>query len=319
MRRLSSLREELERSTALEQRVRDTLELSELGDESLSEELATETAALEQEIGRLEFSFLLSGPHDRGSAILAVHAGAGGTDAQDWAEMLLRMYLRWAETRGYEADVVDRLPGDEAGIKRSMVTVSGRYAYGYLSAERGVHRLVRLSPFDAAHRRHTSFALIEVWPDLGDDISVTIDPKDLEIDTFRASSAGGQHMQKNETAVRITHVPSGIIVSCQNERSQTQNRETALRVLRARLLQLEEKKRRAEIAELKGEHIDAGWGNQIRSYVLHPYQMVKDHRADHETGNVQAVLDGRLDDFMEAYLRFTMGTSTEAEGSGTSQ
>jgi len=233
--------------------------------------------------------------------------------------MVLRMYLRWAEARGYEADVVDRLPGDEAGIKRSMVTVSGRYAFGYLSAERGVHRLVRLSPFDAAHRRHTSFALIEVWPDLGDDISVTIDPNDLEIDTFRASSAGGQHMQKNETAVRITHVPSGIIVSCQNERSQTQNRETALRVLRARLLQIEEEKRRAEIAELKGEHVDAGWGNQIRSYVLHPYQMVKDHRTDHETGNVQAVLDGRLDDFMEAYLRFTMGNSTEAEVPGTSQ
>jgi peptide chain release factor 2 len=233
--------------------------------------------------------------------------------------MVLRMYLRWAEARGYAADVVDLLPGDEAGIKRSMVTVSGRYAYGYLSAERGVHRLVRLSPFDAAHRRHTSFALIEVWPDLGDDISVTIDPNDLEIDTFRASSAGGQHMQKNETAVRITHVPTGIIVSCQNERSQTQNRETALRVLRARLLQIEEEKRRAEIAELKGEHIDAGWGNQIRSYVLHPYQMVKDHRTDYETGNVQAVLDGRLDDFIEAYLRFTMGTSTEAEGPGTSQ
>jgi peptide chain release factor 2 len=307
MRRLSSLREEVERSTALEQHVQDTLELGALGDESLSDELATETAALEQEIGRLEFSLLLSGPYDRGGAILAIHAGAGGTDAQDWAEMLLRMYLRWAEARGYEADVVDRLPGDEAGIKRTTVTVTGRYAYGYLNAERGVHRLVRLSPFDAAHRRHTSFALIEAWPDLGDEVSVTIDPNDLQIDTFRASSAGGQHMQKNETAVRLTHVPTGLVVSCQNERSQTQNRETALRVLRARLLRIEEEKRRAEIAELKGEHVDAGWGNQIRSYVLHPYQMVKDHRTDHETGNVQAVLDGRLDDFIEAYLRSTMG------------
>jgi peptide chain release factor 2 len=307
MRRLSSLQEEIERWNELAQPVRDALELSALDDESLAEELAAETAALEQEVGQLEFRLLLSGPYDRGDAILAIHAGAGGTDAQDWTEMLLRMYLRWAEARGYAADVVDRLPGEEAGIKRVTVTVSGPYAYGYLHAERGVHRLVRLSPFDAAHRRHTSFALIEVWPDLGEEISVTIDPNDLEIETFRASSAGGQHMQKNETAVRITHVPTDIVVSCQNERSQTQNRETALRVLRARLLQLEEEKQRTKIAELKGEHVDAGWGNQIRSYVLHPYQMVKDHRTTQETGNVQAVLDGQLDEFMEAYLRFTMG------------
>ena len=315
MRRLAGLQEEVERSTKLEQRVRDALELSGLSDESLAEELEAETTALEQEIGQLEFNLLFSGPYDRGGAILAVHAGAGGTDAQDWAEMLLRMYLRWAEARGYKTDVVDRLPGDEAGIKRTTVTVSGPFAYGYLHAERGVHRLVRLSPFDAAHRRHTSFTLIEAWPDLDDEISVTIDPNDLEIETFRASSAGGQHMQKNETAVRITHVPTGIVVSCQNERSQAQNRETALRVLRARLLQLEEEKRRAEIDELKGEHVEAGWGNQIRSYVLHPYQMVKDHRTDHETGNIQAVLDGRLDDFIEAYLRSTMGASAEPEGS----
>ncbi len=309
MRRLSSLREEAERWSTLDQRVQDALELSALGDESLGDELAAETVALEQEIGRLEFRLLLSSPYDRGDAILAIHAGAGGTDAQDWTEMLLRMYLRWAEARRYEADVVDRLYGEEAGIKRATVTVSGPYAYGYLRAERGVHRLVRLSPFDAAHRRHTSFALVEAWPDIGTDVSVTIDPDDLQIETFRASSAGGQHMQKNETAVRITHVPTGIVVSCQNERSQTQNRETALRVLRARLLQLEEEKRQEEIAELKGEHVDAGWGNQIRSYVLHPYQMVKDHRTAHETGNVQAVLDGRLDEFIEAYLRFTMGTA----------
>ncbi len=310
MRRLAALREEVERWNTLTQRVRDALELVELGDESLTDELAAETEALEREIGHLEFRLLLSGPHDRGDAILALHAGAGGTDAQDWAEMLLRMYLRWAESRGYSAEVIDRLYGEEAGIKRATVAVSGAYAYGYLSAERGVHRLVRLSPFDAAHRRHTSFVLVEVWPDLGDDISVTIDPNDLQIDTFRASSAGGQHMQKNETAVRITHIPTGIVVSCQNERSQTQNREVALRVLRARLLRIEEEKRRAEIAELKGEHVNAGWGNQIRSYVLHPYQMVKDHRTGYETGNVQAVLDGRLDEFMEAFLRFKMGTQT---------
>ena len=314
MRRLSSLREEVERWNTLAQRVQDTLELSELGDESLEAELTTETAALEREIGQLEFRLLLSGPHDRSDAILAIHAGAGGTDAQDWAEMLLRMYLRWAEAGGYEADVVDRLHGEEAGVKRVMITVSGPYAYGYLRAERGVHRLVRLSPFDAAHRRHTSFTLVEVWPDLGDEISVTIDPHDLQIDTFRASSAGGQHMQKNETAVRITHVPTGIVVSCQNERSQTQNRETAMRVLRARLIELEEEKRRVEIAELKGEHVDARWSNQIRSYVLHPYQMVKDHRTDYETGNVQAVLDGRLDNLMEAYLRSTMGNGEPGNG-----
>lgn len=312
MRRLASLGEEVDRWNKLEQRAQDALELSTLGDDGLCDELTAETEALERSIDRLEFRLLLSGPHDRGDAILAVHAGAGGTDAQDWTEMLVRMYLRWAEAHGYTVDVVDQLSGEEAGLKRAMVTVSGPSAYGYLSAERGVHRLVRLSPFDAAHRRHTSFALVEVWPDIGDDIAVTIDPNDLQIDTFRASSAGGQHVQKNETAVRITHVPTGIVVSCQNERSQTQNRDTAMRVLRARLLQLEEEKRQEEIAELKGEHMDAGWGNQIRSYVLHPYQMVKDHRTNRETGNVQAVLDGKLDEFMETYLRHTMGAKGPA-------
>jgi peptide chain release factor 2 len=308
MRRLSTLREEVDRWNNLEQRAADGLELFALADESLTDELVAETAVLEREIEHLEFHLLFSGPHDRDDAILAIHAGAGGTDSQDWAEMLLRMYLRWAEARGYQADLVDKLAGDEAGIKRAIVTIGGAYTYGYLSSERGVHRLVRLSPFDAAHRRHTSFALVEVWPDIGDDVSVSIDPNDLQIETFRASSAGGQHMQKNETAVRITHIPTGVVASCQNERSQTQNREMAMRVLRARLRQLEEERLQEEIAELKGEHVDAGWGNQIRSYVLHPYQMVKDHRTNHETGNVQAVLDGRLDEFMEAYLRFTMGT-----------
>jgi peptide chain release factor 2 len=307
MRRIAGLREEVDRWRTLEQRAQDALEISELDDAGLADELGVETDVLERTLGQLEFRLLLSEPHDKGDAILAIHAGAGGTDAQDWADMLLRMYLRWAETQGYKADVVDRLPGDEAGIKRVTVTMSGAHAYGYLRSERGVHRLVRLSPFDAAHRRHTSFALVETWPDIGDAISITIDPNDLQIDTFRASSAGGQHMQKNETAIRITHVPSGIIVSCQNERSQTQNRDTAMRVLRARLLQAEEEKRREELADLKGEHVEAGWGNQIRSYVLHPYQMVKDHRTNCETGNVQAVLDGRLDEFIESYLRSTMG------------
>ena len=308
MQRLSDLQEEVERWNTLEQSVGDTLELAMLGDESLAEDLTTETEVLEQEIDRLEFLLIFSGRHDRGDAILALHAGAGGTDAQDWTEMMLRMYLRWAESHGYKAEVVDRLHGEEAGIKRVMVTVSGSYAYGYLRAERGVHRMVRLSPFDAAHRRHTSFALVEVWPDIAEDVSVTIDPSDLEIDTFRASSAGGQHMQKNETAVRITHLPTDISISCQNERSQAQNREMAMRILRARLIQIEEEKQREEIEELKGEHVDAGWGNQIRSYVLQPYHMVKDHRTSHEVGNTQAVLDGELDGFMEAYLRSTMGS-----------
>ncbi len=309
MQRLSDLKEEVARLDSLSQRVRDTLELASLDDESLNDELTAETDALEREIDRLEFLLLFSRPRDREDAILSLHAGAGGTDAQDWTEMMLRMYLRWAENNGYETEIVDRLYGDEAGIKRATVTISGPYAYGNLRSERGVHRLVRLSPFDAASRRHTSFALVEVWPDIADEVSVDIDPKDLEIDTFRASSAGGQHMQKNETAVRITHTPTGVTVSCQNERSQAQNKETALRVLRARLLQIEEEKQQEEIDRLKGEHIEARWGNQIRSYVLQPYHMVKDHRTGHENGNVDGVLDGQLDGFIEAYLRSQMGST----------
>jgi peptide chain release factor 2 len=306
MQELAALQEEIEPWNVMAQRVADGLELAQLEDESLVEELTAEAAELEQELARMEFYLLFAGPHDRGDAILAIHAGAGGTDAQDFAEMLQRMYLRWAETRGYRAELVDRLTGDEAGIKRATLAISGPYAYGYLRAERGVHRLVRLSPFDAAHRRHTSFALVEAWPDLPEAAGVRIDPNEIKLEAFRASSAGGQHMQKNETAVRITHIPTGIAVSCQNERSQAQNRETAMRLLRAQLTELQEQKREEEIAELKGEHVDAGWGNQIRSYVLHPYQMVKDHRTNYEMGNAQAVLDGRLDGFMEAYLRETV-------------
>ena len=309
MQRLSELQEEVQYWTSLRQRILDAQELFLLEDEALFPDLEAEAAALESELGHAEFRLLLSGKYDKGHAILAIHAGAGGTDAQDWAQMLLRMFLRWAERRGFQTEILDSLEGDGEGLKSATVGIAGAYAYGYLKAERGVHRLVRLSPFDSAHRRHTSFVLVEVWPDLGNEVHVEINPDDLEIETFRASSAGGQHMQKNETAVRIHHLPTGLIASCQNERSQTQNRETALRVLKSRLVQLEEEKQRQQIAELKGEHTDAGWGNQIRSYVLHPYQMVKDHRTDYEVGNVQAVLDGDLDDFMESYLRHMMGAS----------
>ncbi len=307
MQRLSALQEEVQYWRHLRQEIQDTHELVALEDASLEPDLIAETDRLEHEMNQAEFRLLFNGPHDRYDAILAIHAGAGGTDSQDWAAMLLRMFLRWTERRGFKTEIFDSMPGESAGIKSVTVGIKGRYVYGYLKSERGVHRLVRLSPFDAAHRRHTSFVLVEVWPDLGDEVQVEINPDDLVIDNFRASSAGGQHVQKNETAVRITHQPTGIVVSCQNERSQTQNRETALRILKSRLIQLEEEKRRQQLSQLKGAHVDAEWGSQIRSYVLHPYQMVKDHRTEHETGNTAAVLDGDLDAFMEAYLRHTLG------------
>jgi peptide chain release factor 2 len=311
MQELADLRDGVEVWAGLGRRVADAIALLELAvedqDEVVIAEVAGETTALAKEVDKLEFRLFLSGRHDRSDAILAIHAGAGGTDAQDWTAMLLRMYLRWAEAQGYRTRLLDSLDGEEAGLKRALVSISGPWAYGYLRAERGVHRLVRLSPFDAARRRHTSFALIEVWPDIADDVEVTIDLNDLRIDTFRASGAGGQHVQKNETAVRIIHLPTDIVVSCQNERSLTQNREMALKVLRARLYELEERKQREELAALKGEHVDAGWGNQIRSYVRHPYQMVKDHRTNYESSNPTSVLDGRLNEFMEAYLRSQVG------------
>ena len=311
MRELSVLKEEVEVWTELEQRAKDTLELLELavaeGDEGLISEVEAEAQELEAALERQEFRLALSGKYDRNDAILTIHAGAGGIDAQDWSQMLLRMYLRWAEARGYETEIIDWVDGEEAGIKRAAVEVRGPWAYGYLKAERGVHRLVRLSPFDGAHRRHTSFALVEVVPALEDDIEIEINPDDLRIDVFRAGTAGGQHMQKNATAVRITHIPTGIVVQCQNERSQVQNRQYALKVLRGKLYELERKRQEEQLAELKGEHVDAGWGNQIRSYVLHPYQMVKDLRTGYETGKAQAVLDGELDDFIEAWLKSKVG------------
>ena len=311
MRKLASLNEELETWKGLTGRVADVRALLDLAiadeDEAMARDIAREAEAIEAELDGLEFRLLFSGEHDRDDAILAIHAGAGGTEAQDWAEMLLRMYLRWAEGRGYKTSILDSMPGEEAGLKKVIVGVEGERAYGYLKAEKGVHRLVRLSPFDAAHRRHTSFALVEVWPDIGEEIEVEIAPDDLRIDTFRSSAPGGQHMQKTSSAVRITHLPTGTVVTCQNERSQAQNRETAMKVLRAHLFDIELEKQEAEQVRLKGKHVEAGWGNQIRSYVLQPYKMVKDLRTGYETGNAEAVLNGGLDDFIETYLRSIVG------------
>ena len=315
MQELSRLNEEVNRWADMQRRVRDSLDLAELvvgeDDESLVEELSIEAAKLEADLTDEEFQLLFSDEHDPKDAILAIHAGAGGTESQDWAEMLLRMYLRWAEQHRFKNRILHRTEGEEAGIKSVTVEIKGPHAYGNLKAERGVHRLVRLSPFDAAHRRHTSFALVEVLPDIGDEIEIQVSPDDLRVDCFRASGHGGQNVQKNDTAVRLTHLPTGIVVSCQNERSQAQNREMALKVLRARLYDLERARQEEEKAKLKGEHIEAGWGNQIRSYVLHPYNMVKDHRTGHETGNTGAVLDGDLDPFIEAYLRSQVGAKQD--------
>ena len=298
------LREEVDSWNKFVSRIQDTLELAQLDDESLRADLEAEVESIEKEFEKRSFTAMLSGRYDSESALLAIHAGAGGTDSQDWAQMLERMYLRWAETRGYETEILDKTEGEEAGIKSVTIAVDGKYAYGYLRSEKGVHRLVRLSPFDAANRRHTSFALVEILPQIaGDDPEVEIASSDLKIDVFKSSGAGGQSVQKNSTAVRITHIPTGIVVSCQNERSQLQNKENAMKVLRARLLEIKQAEKDEEVATLRGEYTKAEWGSQIRSYVLHPYQMVKDHRTEHERGNTQAVLDGDLDDFMEAYLK----------------
>ena len=285
-------------------RIQDALELAQLDDESLRAELETEISVIETDLENRSFTAMFSGKHDHDSAILAIHAGAGGTDSQDWAAMLERMYLRWAESRDFKTDILDITEGEEAGIKSVTIAVEGEYAFGYLRSEKGVHRLVRLSPFDAAHRRHTSFALVEILPQVSmDEAEIDIEPGDIKMDVYRSSGAGGQNVQKNATAVRLTHIPTGIVVTCQNERSQTQNREFAMRILRARLLELKQAEKEEERAVLRGEYTKAEWGSQIRSYVLHPYQMVKDHRTDYETGNAQAVLDGQLDEFIDSYLR----------------
>lgn len=301
--RQSDLRNEIHAYEELLKGTEDLLELLEIAEAGMEPELERETTKIETQIDRLELNTLLSGKYDRGNALLAIHAGAGGTDSQDWAEMLERMYLRWAEKHSYHTDILDRTDGEEAGIKSVTISVRGNLAYGYLRPEKGVHRLVRLSPFDAAHRRHTSFALVEVLPEMDDMNEIHIPPDDIKMDVYKSSGAGGQSVQKNATAVRLTHIPTGMVVTCQNERSQMQNKENALRVLKARLLEMKQAEQEEKISELRGEYTKAEWGSQIRSYVLHPYQLVKDHRTDHEMGNTQAVLDGEIDPFIEAFLR----------------
>ncbi len=314
MKRLAEVKATVDTWRGLERRAGELAGLVELaeaeGDRetALAEELARDVASLEERLDQLELELTFAGPYDARDAILAIHAGAGGTESQDWAEMLLRMFLRWAERRGHQSQILDMTAGEEAGLKSVTVEVRGHLAYGYLKSERGVHRLVRLSPFDASHARHTSFALIEVMPEAEGMAEVKIDPEELRVDVFRASGHGGQNVQKNATAVRITHLPTGVVVTCQNERSQIRNKESALRVLEARLLEREVERQAEERAKLKGEHVAAGWGNQIRSYVLHPYKMVKDHRTDHETSDAETVLDGDLDSFMAAYLKSTIGS-----------
>jgi len=304
MKDLSDLRAEVESWKTISQRVEDSIELAALEDESLRPELEAETAALEKELAVREIATLLSGPYDKGNALLTISSGAGGTESQDWAAMLQRLYLRWAERRGFEAEILDYAEGEEAGIKSITIAINGRYAYGYLRSEKGVHRLIRLSPFDSAHRRHTSFAQVEVLPEVGEDSEINIPAEDIRVDVFRSSGAGGQNVQKNSTAVRITHLPTGLVVACQNERSQMQNRDNAMRVLRARLLEIKREEQEKHLAELRGKYVKVEFGSQIRTFTLHPYQLVKDHRTEYETGNTQAALDGEIDGFIEAYLRW---------------
>ena len=308
MKTLARLGEEITAWDHIRERVNDAILLAEMDDESLRTELISETEIIETELERREFNAMLSGPYDRGNALLAIHAGAGGTDSQDWAAMLQRMYLRWTERRNFKTEIIDSTLGEEAGIKSVTITVNGEYAYGYLRSEKGVHRLVRISPFDSNSRRHTSFVMVEVLPQVEDINNLEINPNDLKIDTFKSGGAGGQSVQKNDTAVRITHIPTGIVASCQNQRSQSQNRDTAMKVLRARLLEVKEKEKADKIDELRGEYTKAEWGSQIRSYVLHPYKLVKDHRNNFEVGNAEAVLDGELDGLIESYLRDHVGS-----------
>jgi peptide chain release factor 2 len=311
MRRLAEQKRTVEQWRALEKNTADIGEMIEMAaeeaDNSFADDIRADIAGLTETLDKLELELAFSGEYDSRNAILQIHAGAGGTESQDWAEMLLRMYLRWAEKRGFKAEVLDESRGEEVGVKNATISITGSYAFGYLKSEHGVHRLVRLSPFDSDHARHTSFVLVEVMPEADENVDIKIAPEDIKIDTFRSSGAGGQNVQKVSSAVRITHIPTGIVVTCQTERSQLQNKAYALKILYSRILEGELQKQAEERAKLKGKRIEAGWGNQIRSYVLHPYKMVKDHRTEYETSNTEAVLNGDLDGFITAYLRSIAG------------
>lgn len=313
MQRLTGIRSQVDDWERMSHQASDLLELSELADDddSMLTEIREQTAELGQQLDQMEIQLLLSDEHDESNALLAIHAGTGGIDAQDWAEMLSRMYLRWSDKRGFKTSVLDWTEGEEAGIKSTTIEIRGRYAYGLLKGEAGTHRLVRLSPFDSAHRRHTAFALVEVLPDVEDDTDVVIRDDDIRIDTYRSSGAGGQHVNKTSSAIRITHFPTGIVVTCQDERSQLQNKESAFKILRSRLVELKIREQEAERARLKGEHVTEGWGNRIRSYVLQPYTMVNDHRTDFSTSDVQGVLDGDLDPAIESYLHQQLQEQSE--------
>lgn len=304
MKKIVDLRDEIKGWEKFSEQINQAKEIAELSDESFRSELESEIDSISNEMDNRELKTLLSGRYDHGNALLSIHAGAGGTDSQDWAEMLQRMYLRWADQNQYSAEILDQSPGEEAGIKSVTIAINGNYAYGYLKSEKGVHRLVRLSPFDSAHRRHTSFAQVEILPDIDeDDEEIVFAQDEVRLDVFKSSGAGGQNVQKNSTAVRLLHVPTGIIVTCQNERSQLQNRENAFRVLRAKLREIKREEQEKELALLRGSYQKAEWGSQIRSYVLHPYQLAKDHRTEFEVGNVNSVLNGELEGFIQAYLK----------------
>lgn len=308
MQDLTREKDKIEIFEDLRQETEDTALLWEMAveenDSTLESEIEKAIRKLKDQFTRLELEILLSGPYDRNNAIITLHSGAGGTEAQDWVQMLYRMYIRWGESRGFKTETLDLLPGDEAGIKSVTFSLQGENAYGYAKSEKGVHRLVRISPFDASGRRHTSFASVDVMPEVNDvDTEITIDPEDIRVDTYRSGGAGGQHVNKTDSAVRITHLHTGTVVQCQSERSQTQNRAYAMRILQAKLLEIKRKEQEAELSELRGEQSDIAWGSQIRSYVFHPYSMVKDHRTNAETGNVNAVMDGEIDLFINAWLQ----------------
>lgn len=310
LKEMNSLKAKVESFSKIQNELNNILEMNELlqlePDEEMAKEVIKSTSLVEKQIEKLEITTLLSGKYDNNNAIITIHPGAGGTEAQDWAEMLYRMYSRWTNAHGYELKELDYLDGDEAGLKSVTFSVSGEYAYGYLKGEMGVHRLVRISPFDSGGRRHTSFASIEVLPEITDDIELDINPDDIKMDVYRASGAGGQHVNKTSSAVRLTHIPTGIVVACQTERSQFQNKDTALKMLKSKLLNLKEKEQKDTIDELKGIQMDIAWGSQIRSYVFCPYTLVKDHRTNYEVGNVQAVMDGELDGFIDSYLKYNV-------------